>query len=151
MLQLLVIKMEKNKIWERMVSEAVLKYVAYNFKIPVEEIKKNFRFGIDLKPIQPPSLTEDVYEDLRLDLVLVMDKKTRKSFTSGKFQVTTVDEFCAQMMRCYRFNKTCVCSVLNISIGKRRKFLFLLRKILKRGEYRNIFYKIKKRFFRVGD
>lgn len=134
----------ENKIWERTVSEAVLKYVADNFKVPVSTVNGDCIFGVDLKQKSKPSLSEDVNEDLRSDFVFVLDRKTRKAFESGRLEINSVNELSAQMIRCYQFNKTRVCSVLNISTGKRRKKLCFLRKKFKNGRKRKIFYIIKR-------
>ena len=128
-----------NKIWEKKIREATEIYVADLFRISVNDLRREFIFGVDLKPIRPPSLKEDVYEELRLDFLFVADDNTRKLFNSGKIKVNTVEELCNHMVRCYKFNKTRVCSVLNLKVGKRRKKLCFLRKFLCKGKKRTIF------------
>ena len=148
MLPLLVMKMQKNstekKIWEKKVYAAAIKYIAENFKVPISNVKRDSVFGLDLKQKSRPSLSEDIYEDLRFDFVLILDKKTRKEFESGRLKINTVDEFCDQVIRCYRLNKSTVSCMLNLTLGKRRCILFHLRKMLKNGRARKIFYIIKR-------
>ena len=133
----------KNKIWEKRIWEATEVYISGLFKISVNDLRREFVFGVDLKPLSRPSLKEDVYEELRFDFLFVADNNTRNLFNSGKIKVNTVDELCSHMLRCYIFNKTRVCSVLRLKLGKRRKNLCFLRKVLCKGRNRKIFNFIK--------
>ena len=133
---------------EKCVREAAKKYIGRVFSIPLEHLDDNHTFGFQIKA-KPNSSGEDEYDDLTFDIKRIVDDETMEDIFSNKIPINTLRDFCDLMIKFYDIDRRQVRIVLGI--GKRRKFLFLLRKTLKRGKYRNIFYKIKKRFFRVGD
>ena len=90
---------KKTKIKEK-IREATEIYVANLFRISVKDLRREFIFGVDLQPACPPSLKEDVYEELRFDFLFVADNKTRKLFNSGRMKVNTAEELCNHMVCC---------------------------------------------------
>ena len=134
-----------NKETEDEIIFASMKYISSLFKIPIDSIDKCYSFGKELKA-NKNSFSEDEFDDLIFDIEYVSDNDTLNKFRSNQIKINTVDDFCNHMIKCYKFNRRAVRRVLKLKLGKRRFFLFHLRRILNKGVNRRFFYLIKSIF-----
>lgn len=87
---------------EQIIHERALLRVARLFRVPVDELRLDHIFGVDLKPSFVSDLRRNEFDQIDDDIHGVADRTVAKEFKSGKLVIRTVGDYCDHLVRCSR-------------------------------------------------
>jgi len=100
--------------WEELVKRKSLLRLSEIFRIPIEEIKPESRFGADLKASFFSDFKRNELDQVNDDIHDVAGRKTLKQFGAGKLTINTVRDYCDHMVRSSSGNRAEVMKILGI-------------------------------------
>ena len=83
------------------------------FHIPIAEIHRELRFGVDLKPGFVSDFRDNELDIINYDLHDAATKGIRADLIAGRIVIKTVGDYCEFMLRCSEFNQKRVESILD--------------------------------------
>ena len=89
------------KVPEQSIRECAFARISEIFHIPVEQLRDDTVFGVDLKCSFVSRLQENEYDNILDDIRDVAGRKITKELNNGFLTIHTVGDYCAHMMRCY--------------------------------------------------
>ena len=82
------------------IRERALLRVAGVFRIPVETLRPEHVFGVDLKPSFVSDFRRNELDQIDDDIHDVADQAVAKQFESGQLVIRTVGDYCNHLIRC---------------------------------------------------
>lgn len=99
---------------ENLIRQHALRRLASVFKVNVESLSLNARFGIDLKASFVSDFKFNEFDIIYNDIEDVSDKFMLKAFSNGELEIKTVADYCTHMIRCYAVKPQYVANLLSL-------------------------------------
>ena len=97
------------------IRERALLRVAGVFHIPVETLRREQVFGVDLNPSFVSDFRRNELDQIGDDITDVADRAVVKQLESGQLVIRTVGDYCDHMVRCYEMKPEDVKHVLEMN------------------------------------
>lgn len=101
--------------WEELIKRQALQRLSEIFHTPIENIKPESRFGVDLKAKFFSDFKRNELDQVNGDIHEVADRKTLKQLGTGELMIGTARDYCDHMVRSSKgCNRAEVISILGI-------------------------------------
>lgn len=98
-----------------------LQRIAAVFGTPVEQLRREWIFGVDLKSSFRSDFARNEFDVINDDIHDVADRDTLRLLDEGRLVISTIGEYCEYMASMSQKNARAVRDVLMSSTGVRRK------------------------------
>lgn len=100
---------------EQLIRERALLRLADIFKVPVETLTPEYRFGDDLKATFISDFRRNEFDRVDDDIHDVADRSITEELRSGSLTIKTVRDYCDHMVRCSKAKPKIVDKLLGIN------------------------------------
>lgn len=91
-----------------------LKRVATLFDVAIESLSLDARFGTELHAKPRSFFRDNAFDEIDGDIKDAADKKLRDQMGRGEYEICTVGDYCAHMVRCYELRPKVVEKILGL-------------------------------------
>ena len=100
---------------ESLTYKQALLRVAKLFNVPVESLTPNAKFGTDLKAGPRSFFKDNAFDVIDGDIRDAADRALQRQMAKGGYEVSTVGDYCAHMVRCYTLRPRVVRKILDLA------------------------------------
>lgn len=99
---------------EELIRSLALKRIASLFSVSVESLSLDARFGTDLRAKPRTFFRDNAFDEIEGDIKDAADKKLQDEMGRGAYEICTVEDYCAHMVRCYALRPKVVEKILGL-------------------------------------
>jgi hypothetical protein len=99
---------------EELIRQHALLRLAKVFRVPIESLSLDMRFGEELKAGPVSHFKENEFDAIDNDIKDVANKQILKDFSRGSLEIRTVANYCDHMVQCYAIKPVEVARLLHL-------------------------------------